>query len=212
MIEHRNEKGELHRTDGPAVEYADGYRAWYLNGKLHRVDGPAIERANGSREWYLNGRLHRDDGPAIERPDGTRAWWVDGEFIRSEKPIPVSALDVNKERGDTTAKGARVAGLEGYTTSGLIEELGRREYPFGIDLIRELEITKSELEKARKQFMQEREHWLALRDDNTRLIRIVDELLKERGKVEDALRWAAPYVKDDPRVSKIVEAALKEKE
>jgi hypothetical protein len=38
MIEHRNEKGELHRTDGPAVVRLDGSREWYLNGKLHRTD------------------------------------------------------------------------------------------------------------------------------------------------------------------------------
>jgi hypothetical protein len=42
-----NEKGELHRTDGPAVVRADGGKSWYLNGKLHRTDGPAIEWADG---------------------------------------------------------------------------------------------------------------------------------------------------------------------
>ena len=25
-------KGTLHREDGPAIEYADGYKEWYLNG------------------------------------------------------------------------------------------------------------------------------------------------------------------------------------
>jgi len=25
--------GKYHREDGPALEYADGYKAWYLNGK-----------------------------------------------------------------------------------------------------------------------------------------------------------------------------------
>ena len=79
---------------------------------------------------------------------------------------PALLLNANQERCDTTSKNARVAGLEGYTTSGLIEELERRKIS-----LRELDITKSELEKARKQFMQEREHWLALRDDYTRLIR-----------------------------------------
>jgi hypothetical protein len=29
---------------------------WYLNGELHREDGPAIERANGTKAWYLNGK------------------------------------------------------------------------------------------------------------------------------------------------------------
>ena len=31
-------------------------------------------------------------------------------------------------------------------------------------------------------------------------------------RLREALRWAAPCVKDDPRVSAIIKAALKEKE
>ena len=46
------DKNQLHRTDGPAVEWSDGYKSWYINGKRHRTDGPAIERLNGSKEWY----------------------------------------------------------------------------------------------------------------------------------------------------------------
>ena len=53
MIEYRNEKGKRHRTDGPAVEHADGSRSWWVDVKTHRVDGPAREWANGSRAWYL---------------------------------------------------------------------------------------------------------------------------------------------------------------
>lgn len=48
--------GQLHRTDGPAVEYYNGTRCWYVNGQRHRTDGPAVESANGDREWYLNGK------------------------------------------------------------------------------------------------------------------------------------------------------------
>ena len=35
----------------------DGYgnRHWYLNDELHREDGPAIEDADGYKAWYLNG-------------------------------------------------------------------------------------------------------------------------------------------------------------
>ena len=44
----------LHRDEGPAVEYADGDKAWWLNGKCHREDGPAYEGADGYKEWYLN--------------------------------------------------------------------------------------------------------------------------------------------------------------
>jgi hypothetical protein len=50
-----NSEGQLHREDGPAVECADGSRAWYLNDQLHREDGPALEWANGYREWWLKG-------------------------------------------------------------------------------------------------------------------------------------------------------------
>jgi len=30
-----------------------------LNGVLHRLDGPAIEWANGGKEWWVDGKLHR---------------------------------------------------------------------------------------------------------------------------------------------------------
>jgi len=44
-----------HRRDGPAIEYADEYKAWYGNGTLHRLDGPAIEYADGYKVWLVNG-------------------------------------------------------------------------------------------------------------------------------------------------------------
>ena len=50
----RNEAGQLHREDGPAVEWANGTKHWYLNGLRHREDGPAIEWADGTKFWYLN--------------------------------------------------------------------------------------------------------------------------------------------------------------
>ena len=54
-----NEDNKLHREDGPAVEYSDGEKYWYLNGKRHREDGPAIEYANGDKSWYIDDKLHR---------------------------------------------------------------------------------------------------------------------------------------------------------
>ena len=36
--------------------FANGDKLWYLNGELHREDGPAIEYCNGDKYWYLNGR------------------------------------------------------------------------------------------------------------------------------------------------------------
>ena len=36
--------------------YSDGNRYWTLNGKFHRMDGPAIEWANGGKFWYIHGK------------------------------------------------------------------------------------------------------------------------------------------------------------
>jgi hypothetical protein len=48
----------VHRTDGPAIEYADGDKSLVdLNGKRHRTDGPAIEDADGTKSWWINDKL-----------------------------------------------------------------------------------------------------------------------------------------------------------
>jgi len=49
-----NLEDQLHRENGPALEYTDGYKEWYINGKLHREDGAAVEWADGDKEWWLN--------------------------------------------------------------------------------------------------------------------------------------------------------------
>jgi len=74
-----NEDGELHREDGPAIEYVSGTKEWLINGELHREDEPAIEGADGSKFWYLNDKRHREDGPAIEYADGRKEWYLNGE-------------------------------------------------------------------------------------------------------------------------------------
>lgn len=44
-----------HRMDGPAVEFINGTKEWYVYGELHRIDGPAVEWASGDKYWYING-------------------------------------------------------------------------------------------------------------------------------------------------------------
>jgi hypothetical protein len=51
----------LHREDGPAYEWANGSKWWYLNGKLHHEDGPACVYADGSKSWYLNGKYYSEE-------------------------------------------------------------------------------------------------------------------------------------------------------
>jgi len=80
-----NSDGEFHREDGPAVEYADGYKSWWINGKYHREDGPAIEYTSGDKQWWINGKLHREDGPAIEYASGYKSWWINGKRLTEEE-------------------------------------------------------------------------------------------------------------------------------
>ena len=51
-----NEKGQKHRTDGPAIIFDDGVGWWYQNGKRHRIDGPAIIYPDGMERWFINGK------------------------------------------------------------------------------------------------------------------------------------------------------------
>jgi hypothetical protein len=94
-----NDKEELHRLDGPAFEWPNGSKEWYVDGERHRLDGPAVECADGSKSWYIDGKLHRLDGPAIECANGYKAWWVDDkkmtekEFNEYTKPKPKSSCE-----------------------------------------------------------------------------------------------------------------------
>ena len=82
----RNNSGDLHREDGPAIEYTDGSSSWYINGKLHRDDGPALDYSNGYKGWYKNGKCHRESGPAIEWTDGDKCWYKEGKLHRKDGP------------------------------------------------------------------------------------------------------------------------------
>ena len=61
-----NDKNELHRENGPAVEY---------------IDDPEDCRIEESKQWYINGKRHRADGPAVEDVDGYKEWWINGKKI-----------------------------------------------------------------------------------------------------------------------------------
>jgi hypothetical protein len=54
--------GQIHRKDGPAIEYPNGDNYWYLNGYMHREDGPAYENKEcGYKQWYLNGIQYTEE-------------------------------------------------------------------------------------------------------------------------------------------------------
>jgi hypothetical protein len=95
-VEYRNEQGQLHREDGPAIERTDGTKYYFKNGKLHREDGPAIEYADGDIAYYKNGNLHREDGPAIEYANGNKFYYFNDKLHREDGPA-VEFADGSKE-------------------------------------------------------------------------------------------------------------------
>lgn len=64
-----------------------------LNGELHREEGPAIEYFTGEKFWYKKGKLHNSLGPAIERPDGYE-WHLDGIKMAWKAWCLKTALDL----------------------------------------------------------------------------------------------------------------------
>lgn len=58
-----------------------GAKFYYLNDQLHRDDGPAIEYPNGDKFWYKKDQSHRLDGPAIELCNGNKFWYYEGTII-----------------------------------------------------------------------------------------------------------------------------------
>lgn len=60
---------QLHRTDGPALDYCYDY--------CYDVYGSAIEYANGDCEWWLYDLRHRLDGPAVDWNDNKQWFYMD---------------------------------------------------------------------------------------------------------------------------------------
>lgn len=85
-----------------------------LNGVPHREDGPAIEFQNGTKSWYLHGKRHRTNGPAIENSLGIRnpaAWRVDGVQYRSIDAWAKAALEYEGKKVTQDAVDDKVAAV-----------------------------------------------------------------------------------------------------
>ena len=94
-----NKNGLLHCDNGPAVfSSITNFKCWYINGQRHRTDGPAIEYANGDKFWYLNGQLHRIDGPAVEYEDHMEYWYKGINLSEKEYFSPEFQVRILMER------------------------------------------------------------------------------------------------------------------
>jgi len=81
----KNKEGELHRLDGPAIEFFDGGKEWYQNGELHKLDGPAIIYPDGYMSWYIKNKCHREDGPAIIYHDNSKSWCLEDKPYKTKE-------------------------------------------------------------------------------------------------------------------------------
>ena len=62
-----------------------GHVFLFLNGKLHCEDGPAIQWSDGCKEWWINGKRHREDGPALIYCFDCMEWWLFGKKITKKE-------------------------------------------------------------------------------------------------------------------------------
>ena len=92
LTQWRNAQGQLHRLDGPAVEWADGTKIWYQNDQPHRLDGPAVEWANGTKAWYLN-RIEMTEEEFLAK---TQPKELTLDEIAARFGIPVEQLKIKK--------------------------------------------------------------------------------------------------------------------
>jgi len=83
-------KKELHREDGPAIEWADGKNWWYKNGLLHREDGPAQELDNGDKYWWFEG--NRVAAPLVDKITTTVETTMINEIGAKEKITPIGKI------------------------------------------------------------------------------------------------------------------------
>ena len=61
-------------------EYDNGSKEYYDENKnLHKDDGPAVNYSNGDKEYWCYGKRHRKNGPAVII--GNKQYWFEnGEF------------------------------------------------------------------------------------------------------------------------------------
>lgn len=63
--------------------WPNGTKAWYVNGKLHRMDGPAVEYPNGYRRRCTSiSRYHIRGRPYLEK-----FFWQHPGVIAAQKPV-----------------------------------------------------------------------------------------------------------------------------
>jgi hypothetical protein len=64
------------RVEVTFTSWPDGSKIWYWNGICHREDGPAIEDADGYKAWYYHGQqIHCQSNEEFLRIIKLKAFW-----------------------------------------------------------------------------------------------------------------------------------------
>jgi hypothetical protein len=62
-----NKDGAVHNRNGPAkIWLVNGIKEYFINGYRSREDGPAVEYSDREKRWYLNGKLLTEEDWKIE--------------------------------------------------------------------------------------------------------------------------------------------------
>lgn len=92
-----NAENQLHNSIGPAIDYFDGPKEYYLFGQQMPIKEWEIFpreciHSSGMRTWhdYYHLSPHRTDGePAVIYPDGRKEWRQKGILHRSAEPAVI---------------------------------------------------------------------------------------------------------------------------
>lgn len=72
----------------------DGNKYWYLDHQHHRSNGPAIQWADGCLHWYWYGQRHRVSGPSIITASGRQMWFWYGQRVTDYEHMMISSQEI----------------------------------------------------------------------------------------------------------------------
>ena len=124
------------------IERSDGDKLWYKKGEIHREDGPALEYKDGTKVWCNEGEFHKEDGPAVEYKNEKKLWYIKG-FVYS--PIYLeflieTSIYLGKEIGKYNLKWLRFLTKENIEEFPIIS--GMEDYEYFMPLFKRLGIDK----------------------------------------------------------------------
>ena len=118
---------------GVAEHLISGINYWFKEGNLHRDNGPAIEYINGNKEWWVEGLRHRIDGPAVEYSNREKYWYVEDicySIYKLQSLIQTSIYLGKKQNGDYNLDWLRFLTDQGIKEFPIVPGMEKSYLPF----------------------------------------------------------------------------------